>query len=333
MRDAQAIGLREQLRDRKDRLERTLSAIPDAEDVIQLLSAVDAAIESLGVGSHGICEICGERLNPDELTANPMARYCLCELSRSELDELDKDLSLAWRIQSALLPEQNLSFAGWQTHYRYLPFGRVSGDYCDLVTRNEPGETLHFLMGDVSGKGVAASLLMAHLNALFRGLIDQALPLSDLVQRANDIFRKNTLSSHYVTLVSGKAGGQGEVEMANAGHCPPLVIADHGITPVDSGSVPMGILDGGAYPVNRLTLRPGEAMFLYTDGLIEARDPLGREYGMEGLMRFMETHRQVDPILLADACLKDVSAFRSGAPWVDDVTIMVVKRASSPQLP
>jgi sigma-B regulation protein RsbU (phosphoserine phosphatase) len=326
MTEAQITGLREQLRDRRERLERALVEVPDAAEMVRLLEDVDAAIESLGGKAYGLCDVCGEDLDESQLLDNPLARYCLCRLSRSQLDALNEDLGLAWRIQLGLLPKQNLAFAGWETHYRYLPHGPMSGDYCDLVSAEKPERALYFLIGDVSGKGVAASLLMAHLNALFRTLIDQALPLNQIVERANNIFQKSTLSSHYATIVSGRARESGEIDICNAGHCPPLLVGGDRVVPVDSGNFPMGIFEDSPYRAHRLSLRPEDALVLYTDGLIDVRDAMGREYGMERLIACVGANRMQSPARMAEACIASADAFRSGVAHHDDLSVMVIRR-------
>src|SRR5207249_7870938 len=142
---------------------------------------------------------------------------------------LQNDLDLASRIQWQLLPRQNVRVSGWEVHYRYEPAGPVSGDYCDAITENGDGGNLYVLTGDVSGKGVAASLLMAHLNAMFRTLVGMGLPVQHLLERANRLFSESTIASHYATLVCARAEVTGEVEVCNAGHCPPLVIRDRSV--------------------------------------------------------------------------------------------------------
>ena len=118
----------------------------------------------------------------------------------------------------------------WPTTIR--PAGPVSGDYCDLVP-GSPGH-FHFLLGDVSGKGVAAAMLMSHLSAMLRTLITLDLPLSQLMERASRVFCESTLPTHYATLICGRASSSGEIEICNAGHPPPLVVQADGIVRLDA---------------------------------------------------------------------------------------------------
>src|SRR5262249_9944874 len=168
--------------------------------------------------------VCLEEIEELDLLAHPMAAYFLCQLSPERQRALEHDLDLAWRVQAALLPIHDLSAAGRRTHYRYVPHGPVSGDYCGLIVAGANGDSgLYFMLGDVSGKGVAASLLMAHLNASFRALAPTGLPPHEVVTCANRVLTESTLTTHYATLVCGYADSSGEVQVVNAGHCPPMV--------------------------------------------------------------------------------------------------------------
>jgi RNA polymerase-binding transcription factor DksA len=90
----------------------------------------------LYAGNCGLCAVCDLSVDEEDLLANPMASYCLCKLSAERQRALERDLDLAWHVQAALLPKPNLAVSGWQTHCRYLPYGPVSGDCCDLVVAN-----------------------------------------------------------------------------------------------------------------------------------------------------------------------------------------------------
>src|SRR4029077_18844657 len=115
---------------------------------------------------------------------------------------LESDLLLAASIQRALLPNPGLAPRGWDVRFHYQPAGMVSGDYCDFF---ETDGGLLFMLGDVSGKGVAASMVMSHLHATFRTLAEACLPLDRMVQDANRIFCESTLAGQFATIVVGRA--------------------------------------------------------------------------------------------------------------------------------
>jgi sigma-B regulation protein RsbU (phosphoserine phosphatase) len=304
--------------------------LDEPRDLVRLLTEVDAALSRLDAGNLGLCDFCHEAVDEPDLLANPMATYCLCRMSPEQQTALERDLDLAWRVQAALLPPEDLAVSGWQTHYRYLPHGAVSGDYCDLIVA--PGDGgLYFMLGDVSGKGVAASLLMAHLNASLRSLAQSGLSPQDMLGRANRILADSTLSSHYVTLVCGRAMPRGEIEIVNAGHCAPFVVRSGGFGEVlHTGGLPLGLAvgasPGGHYPVERVTLREGDSLALYTDGVTEARNAEDEAYGVERLLDVLRRCRRNGPREQIAECLSDLQSFSAGEPHGDDLTMLVLKR-------
>lgn len=294
---------------------------------MRLLRDVDSALGRMDDGSYGLCEVCHESIEKERLIADPLTRNCLECLTPDQQRALEQDLDLASRIQAQLLPKKTLSLNGWETWYHYQPAGPVSGDYCDLISPDTGKGDLFFLLGDVSGHGVAASMLMSHLHALFRSLIALGLSADQLVGRANRIFCESTISADYATLVCGRAGKSGEVDICNAGHCPPLLVREAGITGLEATGLPVGIFGGGDYSVQRLQLNPGDSLLLYTDGLTEAQDEAETEYGTERLVSLVKRRHELPPEALTQLCLEDLKSFTSGTPSTDDLSIMVIRRA------
>lgn len=317
--------LREQLLDRRARLEHTMQDVGQVADVVRLLHEVDSALKRVDGHTIGGCDVCGERVEDDVLMAHPQMPWCLCRLSAKQQDALQKDLDLAWRIQAALLPKQDLGFAGWTAHFRYQPAGPVSGDFCDVITRAGSDE-MFFCVGDVSGKGVASSLYMARLSALLRTLVETDLDLPRLVERANRLFSEAAPTSHFATLVCGRAEASGELELCNAGHCPPLLIRDGEVLRFESTGLPVGMFEGGKYEVRRARLEPGETLLLYTDGVTETRNPGGDEYGEQRLTEILARCGPCSTADLAETCLSDLATFREKDERHDDLTLLVVRR-------
>ncbi len=200
----------------------------------------------------------------------------------------------------------------------------VSGDYCDLF---ETDGGLLLLLGDVSGKGVAASMLMSHLHATFRSLAEGGLPLDRMVEDANRIFCESTLAGQFATLVVGRVAHDGSVEFVNAGHLPVLHIHGDGVTPRDSTGVPLGMFCNMRFPVHRLTLAHGDTLLLYTDGLTEARNRAGAEYGLHRIRTLAARHTGIEPAGLISECLEDLLSFQEGLKQTDDLTLLAVRRA------
>jgi sigma-B regulation protein RsbU (phosphoserine phosphatase) len=320
--------LRTQLEQRRQRLETAIALSPENPPLVRLLEEVDSALQRMEKGTYGLCESCHDTIERDRLIADPLIRYCLDHLTAEQQRALEQDLELAARIQRALLPRQDLRVGDWQVHYHYQPAGPVSGDYCDLIDSDGEAGALLFLLGDVSGKGVAASLLMSQLHAMFRSLASVGLPLDQLVALANRVFCESTIAGQFATLVCGRAGRAGEVEICNAGHYPTLLVHNGEVSPIEATGLPLGMFSNGEFPVQTVKLSPGDTLFLHTDGLSEMRDPSSAEYGLGRLAKFVGEQHTLAPPALTSACLQDVRAFSAGAPSVDDLTIMVLQRAA-----
>lgn len=319
--------LREQLQDRRNRLESVVAVSKGDAGLLQLLNEVDSALQRMEAGTYGICEVCHEPVERDRLLADPLVRLCLDHLTPDQRRALEDDLHLASQIQRELLPKPDLAFEGWEVSYHYRTLGPVSGDYCDLVTGANGKKELFFILGDASGKGVAASMLMAHLHAIFRTLIAADLPVDQLVERASRLFCESTASPYFATLVCGRARTSGEVELCNAGHCPSLLIQAGEVIKLEATGLPLGLFCEGHYSVRSLQLRPGDSLLLYTDGLTEARSVSDEEYGEARLLRLIGGHHAFGPRDLVHTCLNDLARFLSGAPLKDDLTVMAIHRA------
>jgi len=317
------IDLRTDLIDWRKRLETAIDESEESSHLASLLSEVESALHRIQTGSAGICEACHETIEDDAIK-DPIARFCLDCLNAQEQRALQHDLDNVSLVQYSLLPTQDLSVDGWRAYYHYEAAGPVSGDYCDLVS-NENGD-LFFLLGDVSGKGIAASMLMAHLHAIFRSLITLELPVDQLVERANQVFADCTMPAYYATLVCGRACRSGAIELCNAGHCPPLLIRRGGVTSIDATGLPIGIFCREQYSAREFQLEPGDSLLLYTDGLTESRDPVEAEYGSERLSKMVSAKHSFAPQALTAACLDDARSFRAGQPKTDDLTVMVIQR-------
>jgi len=316
--------LHNQLEERKRRLEAAITLSPQKTGLTGLLHEVDSALERMAKGTYGICDECHESIEQDRLLTDPLVCYCLDHLTPPQRDALQRDLDLAAEVQRNLLPRAGLSAGGWETSYHYAPFGPVSGDYCDLIPSD--GQ-LFFVLGDVSGKGVAAAMLMAQLHALFRSLTGMALPLGKIVAQANRVFCESALAGQYATLVCGLAKSIGEVEIHNAGHWPAIVVTRGGLVRIESTGLPLGMFPELDFSATRLYLEPGDLMFLYTDGLLEARRG-DDEYGVERVTQVLRQKVAGRPAEAVSACLADLRSFMDGQP-LDDLTMLAIQRNSA----
>ena len=326
--DIQEAFLYGQLLERRQRLETALASSGRNENLRQLLSEVDSALERMESGTFGICETCHDTIEKDRLISDPLVRYCLDHLTASQRRALEEDLQLASQLQRGLLPHQHLVFAGWEVSYHYQPLGLVSGDYCDVVTHQNESEDVYYALGDVSGKGVAACMLMSQLHAIFRTLIVSGLTLQALVERASRVFCQSTLSSLFATLVLVRAGQSGAIEVCNAGHCPALLLQGGKVVELGATGVPLGLFCEGVYPTQNKQMACGDTLLLYTDGVSEARSANEAEYGADRLKKLVASSPGLSAPALVAACIDDLEGFRAGVPVLDDLTIMAIRRVA-----
>jgi sigma-B regulation protein RsbU (phosphoserine phosphatase) len=319
--------IRPHLEERRRRLATELPRLGRPAELERLLAEVDAALARLDDGSYGLCGTCHDPIEPERLLADPLITYCIDHLTEHQRRDLESDLELAGRIQRSLLPARHLVAGDWEVHLHSEPAGAVSGDYCDLVPSGD-AHGLLFAFGDVSGKGVAAAFLAAHLRAILHSLAGEALPVADLVERTSRMFRESTIAPYFATLVCGRARREGLIELTNAGHCPPLVLADHTVRALEPGGLPVGTALSCCYSSQALQLPIGGTLLLYTDGLSEARNRADQEYGAERLADVARRHAAAPLPELVAACLADVNAHLAGAPKVDDLTVMAVRRVA-----
>jgi sigma-B regulation protein RsbU (phosphoserine phosphatase) len=314
-----------QLEERKRRLQDAIALAPANASLPGLLREVDSALERMDKGSYGLCLECHDPVEQDRLLADPLVRYCLDHLTQSERTALQRDLDLAAQVQRKMLPEAGLRAGGWETSYHYAPVGPVSGDYCDLIPTD--GE-LFFVLGDVSGKGVAASMLMTQLHALFRSLTSMSLPLGQMVSQANRVFCESVLAGQYATLVCGRARPNGEVEIHNAGHWPVIVAGRGGVLRIESTGLPLGMFCQGEFSGTRVQLDVGDTLFLYTDGLSEASNA-DDEFGVDRITSLVRQQAMKSPAEMIAAGLDQLRTFTGAGPRLDDLTLLAIRRTAS----
>jgi sigma-B regulation protein RsbU (phosphoserine phosphatase) len=317
-----------ELETRQRRLTSAMKSLP-SDELTGLLAEVDSALDRLTVGTFGICETCHDTVEFDRLTADPLIRFCLDHLSTKERRALEQDVETAASIQRSLLPPAEIRSSGWHFHYQYKPAGLVSGDYCDVIQSSNGDGTVVFLLGDVTGKGLSASMLMAHLHAMFRSLIPLERPIAQVRELANRLFCESTVSGLYATLVCGRASRNGDVEIGSAGHPPVWIAGCTNAKAIDATGLPLGMFSSAKYTTETSRLEPAQSLILYTDGLSESRNADGIEYGEKRLREFVESQYHLNPVELSAAFLNDLQTYSADGQPADDLTLMVIRRLDS----
>jgi phosphoserine phosphatase RsbU/P len=315
--------IKQQLSERRERLLDTNKYLPKSEQLFDLLKQVDAALERIDNGSYGICEVCKAMIEEEILKDNPLITVCLSDLNSHQQKALELDLEFASKIQRNMLPQNNMNVEGWNVSYHYKPAGPVSGDFCDMIKLAD--NSFLFVLGDVSGKGVAASLMMSHLNALIHSLLSFGLTTQEIMQKANNLFCKSTMNTNYATMVLGKANFNGEVEICNAGHNAPLLLSKGEIKSINATGIPVGLFCDINYTVEKYLLTEGDSLLLYTDGLTESIAN-GIEYGEKRVKEFLINNRDLSAEHLIEKLIIDNKEYINNSLPVDDLTLLMVKK-------
>ena len=237
---------------------------------------------------------------------------------------LASDLELARQVQMSLLPKQNCCIGNWRFAYSYQPAGTVGGDYVDLIPSDSGA--FYFALGDVSGKGVASSMLMSHLHATLRALLTTGMTVEQVLKITSRTFCQNSLPAQFATLVLGRAEQSGNVELVNAGHTPVLLRENGEVRVIEAANIPVGMFCSDEFRATRFQVKPGSFLLIYSDGLTEAVDESGNEYGLQ---RLMQDFRELDELTASDvvqSLSEKIEAFTDRSPFADDRTILVLDR-------
>ncbi len=248
-------------------------------------------------------------------------------LSLLEKNRMERELQLGREIQSRLLPSPPIDIDGTELAARSVPCFEVGGDYYDFI--EFPDGDLGLAMADVSGKGVAAALIMSSIQAALRIAAPLEDDLSALMTRLNALLYRMARGRKYATFFFGRYTPEnGVLRYVNAGHCHPLLVGDDDLfEEIASTGRPIGILPEGEFHERSVTIPPGAMLFLYTDGLSEAMDPQEKEFSMERLRAAVQRHRKADPETVAARVLETIAEFERGAHPMDDKTVVVMRRA------
>jgi serine phosphatase RsbU (regulator of sigma subunit) len=240
-------------------------------------------------------------------------------------EALDRELSIARDVQQLLLPRSAPHVTGLELDGVCLPAVEVGGDYFDFLPLDE--ERVGLAVADVSGKGVPASLLMAGLQASVRGLSLQSLRPAELTCRLNEILYRSSSAARYATFFFGLYDGRERTfHYCNAGHHPPLVIGEGGVRRLDhGGGLPIGMFCPGSYAEGSMVLARGDLLALYTDGVVEAPDGNGREFGEERLAELLRARRGEPLDRIRREVLDELRRWTGGAEAHDDVTLVLAR--------
>ncbi|MFN8062775.1 MAG: SpoIIE family protein phosphatase [Vicinamibacterales bacterium] len=240
-----------------------------------------------------------------------------------EKAKLDQEIRIAAEIQQALLPKISTAGAFFDAAGSTLPCRSIGGDLYDCFELGP--ERFGFTLGDVSGKGPPAALLSALIQGFFSAQIDLPGGPADTVNRINRALVRRGVEARFATLVYGVLDASGVLSFCNAGHNPPVVIGPSGLRRLEACGAPVGMFESTGYESGRLALTAGETVVVFSDGVSEALNPHGEEFGEERLLPLLASLFGRDPQHILDVVTKEVRAFQGSALQNDDVTMLVVR--------
>jgi serine phosphatase RsbU (regulator of sigma subunit) len=280
---------------------------------------------------HMIREFSREDLN----LLTVMANVAAIRIEHARLNEIEttkramaKEMEQAAQIQQRLLPERPPTVAGLELAGKTAACRTCGGDYYDFLSFADGQVAV--LVGDVAGKGLPAALLMSSLQARVQVLFEEPENLAKKVERLNKAIAANCPDNRFITFFMGVLDPKtGELVYTNAGHNPPVLVRAAGGFDLlsEGGGMILGILPIATYKESRTTMQPGDVLVMFTDGVTEAVNPAGDDYGEARLAELVVRMKDNSVAEIVDAIHADVATYTEGAPAADDITVVVTRRA------
>lgn len=248
---------------------------------------------------------------------------------RMERERLEQELQLASEIQQRFQPASPPQLRGYELQGISFPCYEIGGDYYDFIERKDG--RLIITLGDVSGKGTAAALLMSSLHAAVHAQAAFNDSLVATIKSVNQYLAENIPSNRFVTLFYAELNPEtGELLFLNAGHNPPLIVHAAGtVEQLASGGLPLGINPNAEFREGRTQLNPGDVLVIYSDGVSEAQNPDGEEFGTARLWEVVSRNMDASAAGIRDRIESALTKFSQGTPAADDITLVIVKRQAA----
>jgi len=252
----------------------------------------------------------------------------LLSLELADKVTMKRDLEIAREIQSWLVPSRPPEVPGTDIAFATRPQNSVAGDYFDAFFPGKKREKLLLVIADVAGKSVPAALLMATLQASLRTIAGDGTPLADLVDGVNRYASAHSLDGRrFTTAVIGEYDlASGRLTYVNAGHNPPIVRRSDGrLEKLEAGGLPFGIEADTTFEISTVQFAPGDTLVLYTDGVVEAFNASGEEYGNERWLAAIRNLPDVNADKTLQILMSGVDHFVGATHQSDDITCLIFR--------
>ena len=243
-----------------------------------------------------------------------------------ERERLEREQQVASEIQQRFLPAAAPHIEGYELQGISFPCYEIGGDYYDFIQREDGNMVV--ALGDVSGKGTAAALLMSSLHAAIHAQADTHDSIVSTIQAVNKYLTESIPPNRFVTLFYAELNPElGRLTFLNAGHNPPLIVHAGGtMEQLASGGLPLGIMADAEFREGRTQLLPGDVLVIYSDGVSEAVNPTGEEFGPTRLYEVVARNLDASASGIRDRIESALTKFCQGTPAADDITLVIVKR-------
>jgi phosphoserine phosphatase RsbU/P len=244
-----------------------------------------------------------------------------------EQERLEREMHVAAEIQRQILPKGAPPVPGFQLVGWNRPARQVGGDYYDMFPTKEG--RMGLLVGDVSGKGIPAALMVSTLHSALRLLVDQTGVGAELLARLNRHIQESSTPNKFITMLLAELDpAAGRIRYVNAGHNPGLLLRSDGrVDELGASGLPLGLLVGSRYTEREVAVDPGDLLCLYSDGITEAESVTDEEFGTERLTELLRAHPDEAPLeQLLVAIQRAVGDFSQGRPQNDDQTLLLLRR-------
>ena len=301
---------------------------PDSEAMRQVISRTD----ELGSLARVFSDMTVQVFNREEqLETMVAARTQELQTSTQRLqiahEAIEQDLSMAKVVQEALVREGDAEFGAFSVSARMTPAQQIGGDFVEF--KESSGDTLFFVLGDVSGKGVAAALFMAASQSAMMSAFAEHTDISAIANEANRRLCQQNPMGLFVTCVVGVLDMEsGRLDYVCAGHEPAYIVGpddERRALPMTRG-LAMGLMDDFEYASGSEIIQPGETLFIYTDGLTDAVNLSGTLFGKERLEATLDGAARRSPAEIVAHAWREIGDFSTGAAAADDMTCLVLRR-------
>jgi serine phosphatase RsbU (regulator of sigma subunit) len=241
----------------------------------------------------------------------------------AEKARIDRDLRIAADIQRALLPEPAFDAGIADLAAASIPCRTVGGDFFDYIEVGERG--FGFALGDVAGKGPPAALLAAAVQSNFAAHAPVSVSPADAMTRINKALLRRAIEARFATMFYGAITADGKLSYSNAGQEPPLVVRANSTNWLEEGGPVLGLLSIATYAYETVSLEPGDLVVVCSDGVTEARNQAGDEFGRDRLLEALKGHHGSKPDIALEHVLGAVKSFSEGAAQADDITLLILR--------